>query len=280
MSNGASGGASLSSHENSSQIRVKESRFLDHMKHGQPSFTTQQHVMYQNHAQSKQGVPSSSSGFSPMSNNLIRQSSSPAGFFEYVNIDDGYSMMRAIDKYRHANGSVQDSQMAKSRMVFSSGSHSLSRIPENEGKGIANSNGGYVDSFGGGSWDASVMLNDGFMKEFGESDGISSFDNQNDEGQIRVSNGLSHQLSLPTSSTELSEMEKLLQLQDNVPLRSRAKRGCATHPRSIAERVNIFNHQMTRFAVLCLYQFFEASADEDYKNTIYFTYLGKTNTNK
>lgn len=81
---------------------------------------------------------------------------------------------------------------------------------------------------------------------------VSYIDEQNDERQIRVSNGLSHQLSLPTSSTELSEMEKLLQLQDNVPLRSRAKRGCATHPRSIAERVNIFNHQMTHFAVLCL----------------------------
>lgn len=34
------------------------------------------------------------------------------------------------------------------------------------------------------------------------------------------------------------EMEKLL--EDSVPCRVRAKRGCATHPRSIAERVRFF----------------------------------------
>lgn len=35
------------------------------------------------------------------------------------------------------------------------------------------------------------------------------------------------------------EMEKLL--EDSVPCRVRAKRGCATHPRSIAERVCSFS---------------------------------------
>lgn len=34
-------------------------------------------------------------------------------------------------------------------------------------------------------------------------------------------------------------MERLLQFQDTVPCKVRAKRGCATHPRSIAERVNL-----------------------------------------
>ena len=35
-------------------------------------------------------------------------------------------------------------------------------------------------------------------------------------------------------------MEKLLQVpEDSVPCKVRAKRGCATHPRSIAERVSI-----------------------------------------
>ncbi|KAL1555289.1 basic helix-loop-helix transcription factor [Salvia divinorum] len=47
-------------------------------------------------------------------------------------------------------------------------------------------------------------------------------------------NVLSHHLSLPNTS---SAMEKLMQLQDTVPCKLRAKRGCATHPRSIAERV-------------------------------------------
>ncbi|PRQ44563.1 putative transcription factor bHLH family [Rosa chinensis] len=47
---------------------------------------------------------------------------------------------------------------------------------------------------------------------------------------------LSHHLSLPKNSAEVA-MEKFLQLQDSVPCKVRAKRGCATHPRSIAERV-------------------------------------------
>lgn len=51
---------------------------------------------------------------------------------------------------------------------------------------------------------------------------------------------LSHHLSLPKSSSTASDMvsvDKYLQLQDSVPYKIRAKRGCATHPRSIAERV-------------------------------------------
>lgn len=49
--------------------------------------------------------------------------------------------------------------------------------------------------------------------------------------------GLTHHLSLPKTLAEISSIEKLLQLQDSVPCKIRAKRGCATHPRSIAERV-------------------------------------------
>ena len=46
------------------------------------------------------------------------------------------------------------------------------------------------------------------------------------------------QFSLPRTSSEMSALEKYLQVQqDSVPCRVRAKRGCATHPRSIAERV-------------------------------------------
>ncbi|PNX94779.1 transcription factor bHLH130-like protein, partial [Trifolium pratense] len=50
--------------------------------------------------------------------------------------------------------------------------------------------------------------------------------------------GLTHHLSLPSSSTKISSsMEKFLQVQGSVPCKIRAKRGFATHPRSIAERV-------------------------------------------
>jgi hypothetical protein len=36
----------------------------------------------------------------------------------------------------------------------------------------------------------------------------------------------------------MAAIEKFLQFQDAVPCKIRAKRGCATHPRSIAERVS------------------------------------------
>lgn len=48
---------------------------------------------------------------------------------------------------------------------------------------------------------------------------------------------LAHHLSLPKTSSEMAAIEKFLQFQDSVPCKIRAKRGCATHPRSIAERV-------------------------------------------
>lgn len=47
------------------------------------------------------------------------------------------------------------------------------------------------------------------------------------------------QFSLPQTTLEMATVEKLLHIpQDSVPCKIRAKRGCATHPRSIAERVS------------------------------------------
>lgn len=61
------------------------------------------------------------------------------------------------------------------------------------------------------------------------------------EGEVKNQqvSGLSHQLSLPKTSSEIAAIEKFLQFQDSVPCKIRAKRGCATHPRSIAERVKL-----------------------------------------
>lgn len=53
------------------------------------------------------------------------------------------------------------------------------------------------------------------------------------------------QFGLPESALEMGAMENLIDIpQDSVPCKIRAKRGCATHPRSIAERVsaNSFNN--------------------------------------
>lgn len=50
--------------------------------------------------------------------------------------------------------------------------------------------------------------------------------------------GLSPQFSLPNTSSEMANLERYWEFQDAMPCKVRAKRGCATHPRSIAERVS------------------------------------------
>ncbi|KAL3850095.1 hypothetical protein ACJIZ3_011977 [Penstemon smallii] len=96
-----------------------------------------------------------------------------------------------------------------------------------------------IDDF---SWDDSTVLSDNFLHELAADNDSKTLmmyehcDEQNKEGGNRPTTRLLHHLSLPSSSSsELSAMEKLF--QDSVPCRIRAKRGFATHPRSIAERV-------------------------------------------
>uniref|UniRef100_J3L6T6 BHLH domain-containing protein n=2 Tax=Oryza brachyantha TaxID=4533 RepID=J3L6T6_ORYBR len=60
-----------------------------------------------------------------------------------------------------------------------------------------------------------------------------------DHGDDMVSSfsNIDSQFGLSKSSLEMSSMDDFMQLQpDSVACRARAKRGCATHPRSIAER--------------------------------------------
>lgn len=61
------------------------------------------------------------------------------------------------------------------------------------------------------------------------------------------------QFNLSKNSLEVSSIEKYLQLQqDSVPCRVRAKRGCATHPRSIAERVSSY---LSKYLILFLHDY-------------------------
>ncbi|KAK9072580.1 hypothetical protein SSX86_009015 [Deinandra increscens subsp. villosa] len=219
---------------------------------------SQQSIDYQNQFQSGQNnQPVSTSGSAvvdestsmSLPTNLLRQSSSPAGFFSHLDIDNGYPLMRSMDDFKACGGNISNSLLTSTKRLknetgFSSGSHLpsglLPRIPENEAKimemkGEVN-DGGFVSN----SWDDSDILSDSFLQEFGDSDqnklsSLNSSGNQrNDTGRTRGPSSLIHHLSLPASTAEL---DKLLQFQDSVPLKSRAKRGCATHPRSIAERV-------------------------------------------
>jgi hypothetical protein len=56
---------------------------------------------------------------------------------------------------------------------------------------------------------------------------------------VDVSYPSSFQFSMPQTTLEMATVEKLIHIpEDSVPCKIRAKRGCATHPRSIAERVS------------------------------------------
>ncbi|KAK6120799.1 hypothetical protein DH2020_045462 [Rehmannia glutinosa] len=76
---------------------------------------------------------------------------------------------------------------------------------------------------------------DGDLKMFSNFNGL---ENQNGETRKKGTGLVSH-LSLPKTSAEMAVVENFLQFQQEttVPCQIRAKRGFATHPRSIAERM-------------------------------------------
>ncbi|KAF5773507.1 putative transcription factor bHLH family [Helianthus annuus] len=248
---GSSAGGGSTAQQIMNQIGGFEPQFVDNVK--------QEPTVYQNHNQNQNQFQSQSDyNNQPVSNStgsstiedsmdlpgsLLRQNSSPAGF-----VDHGYPLMRSMDDFRASRGNVPSSMMTsakrmKNEMGYSSGSQlssgMLPRIPENESKVMEMKSVRNDGGFGSNSWDESDILSDSFLKEFGEVDqnslsSLNSSDNQrNDVGRIRAPTTLVHHLSLPASTAEL---DKLLQFPDSVPLKSRAKRGCATHPRSISPR--------------------------------------------
>ncbi|XP_073157333.1 LOW QUALITY PROTEIN: transcription factor bHLH130-like [Henckelia pumila] len=183
-----------------------------------------------------------------MGSSLLRQNSTPAGFFSNLTPQHGYGSIRSgtggykISDCGDNNGDLSPcSSRLKNRNIFFSGT--LSRIPEVE-NGVPDDakagNGSDHDSLFGfpfGSWHDSSNFAENFstsIKRELDDDPHKLFGNTLNREPENRSNNLSRHLSLPKTS---SEMEKLLQLQDMVPCKIRAKRGCATHPRSIAERL-------------------------------------------
>ncbi|CAA0813243.1 Transcription factor bHLH122 [Striga hermonthica] len=182
---------------------------------------------------------------------LVRHSSSPAGLFDNINIEE-LGAMRGI------MGNVGAGNIANKEGSFSSTSRfkgqrdlpprtpssSAKRSPfsgfRNKDIGENRSNDAQFDKEAPGfplnQWDDSI-LSDDFLKGLVEDvEGTFSKENaledQKNLDENQAPTRLAHHLSLPTNS---AAMEKLL--QDSVPCKLRAKRGFATHPRSIAERV-------------------------------------------
>lgn len=201
-----------------------------------------------------------SQGMAKMGSSLMRQNSSPAGLFSHLQTaQNGYAKMRGIPSYAFSNGTSSSrdlgpsSNRLNSQMDFSSGIPSslgmLSRISEVEnetgGNNISNDEkigigegqfyGSNFPLYGNSSSKYSGNFS-GLKRELDTDQGLFS-DNQGGEEPINQPPLLSRHLSLPKTSAEIAAMEKLMQFQDTIPCKIRAKRGCATHPRSIAERV-------------------------------------------
>ncbi|XP_034694999.1 transcription factor bHLH130-like [Vitis riparia] len=209
------------------------------------------------------GVVNSNNMEAKQGSSLVRQSSSPAGLFSHLSGQNGYAIMRGVGNFRPGNvgnGEISPStSRLKPQVSFSSGlPSSLGLLPQiseigseciqasspNDRK-LANSNGDarfYTPGFPYGSWnDSAHFENFSGMKRDQDNDG-KLYSGSNTSGIRNEEFGhrsqiLSHHLSLPKTSAEMAAMEKFLQFQDSVPCKIRAKRGCATHPRSIAERV-------------------------------------------
>uniref|UniRef100_A0A0E0ETG6 BHLH domain-containing protein n=1 Tax=Oryza meridionalis TaxID=40149 RepID=A0A0E0ETG6_9ORYZ len=224
----------------------------------------QQQLMYQSHQQ--QQMASAMEGLyrtvssggtestaAAAGNSLLRQSSSPAGFLNHLTMDNGYgNMLRAGMgggggggdprlkgqlSFSSRQGSVmsQISEMGSEDEELAAGGGGAS--PEAGSNGARGGYGGYA--MGSSAWEepsppATSLLPDSSLPS-----------------SKRPRDDLPRQLSLPASknsskppssasaaaSPEMAAIEKFLQFQDAVPCKIRAKRGCATHPRSIAERV-------------------------------------------
>ncbi|KAK7343223.1 hypothetical protein VNO77_11800 [Canavalia gladiata] len=156
---------------------------------------------------------------------LLRQKSSPPGFLAAAthNHNAGFTITRG--------SSQSHPSRLKPQLSFTGHcQESLSRT-ENTNNVVVGDSIGAATSFGLETWDSSNSI------AFSAPPSKRS-KNVNDPADIiHCLNALESQFSLPQTTLEMATVEKLLHIpEDSVPCKIRAKRGCATHPRSIAER--------------------------------------------
>ncbi|XP_057456220.1 transcription factor bHLH122 isoform X2 [Lotus japonicus] len=249
---------------------VKEE--IDQQSQAMPSMSTQPVVLQQQQQQQQQQQnqnPSNinsfqnlypSSGRPPLPNqmktgraNLIRHGSSPAGLFANINIETGYAAIRGMGAFGAGSNKTEEAAFSPSARLqnppnYSSGLlspraeiGSKSNTQNNpEAEGFAETRG---NEFPGFPWDDSAVMSENLsgQKRFRDDDvkpfsGLNAAESQNETGG-QAPAPLAHHMSLPNTSAEMAAIEKFLKFSDSVPCKIRAKRGCATHPRSIAERV-------------------------------------------
>lgn len=177
--------------------------------------------------------------------NLVRQSSSPAGLFS------GFNFMTQVSGSSSTIGDLNNHMNLASMSPCNSTFMPIIATNGNDCVGVGKQEDGQLSTwsnfdkdfasshFSRKSWDDSQFNSlkrdrDGEIKMLS---GYNVLENQDLEPRGYTS-GLTRHLSLPITSVEMEAKETYLHFQqDSVPCKMRAKRGCATHPRSIAERM-------------------------------------------
>ncbi|KAG7570276.1 Myc-type basic helix-loop-helix (bHLH) domain [Arabidopsis thaliana x Arabidopsis arenosa] len=169
------------------------------------------------------------------SSSLFRHRSSPAGFYDLPTDPNGFSLGQPNRGYSGGGGGERAPSRLKSELRFSGGSSShqehksLPRISEAEAaaaaiNGVASSSMSFGNNHNN-NWDNSSSHISFTIDQPGKRSKNSDFFS------------LETQFSMPQTSLEMARMENLMNIpEDSVPCKARAKRGFATHPRSIAER--------------------------------------------
>ncbi|CAI0428050.1 unnamed protein product [Linum tenue] len=178
--------------------------------------------------------------------NLARHNSSPAGFFSSLVVENGKQTIgfHGIREVGPSPNNSTSSRLSSSRTTSFSTSapRLLPQISENGEETFKTPNSGKRLS-SNNSWDFTSSNGIKRLKQDNDGDDLDFFSTLNAMDNIHQQNGsgggnrLTHHLSLPKTAAEMASVEKFLQLQGSVPCKTRAKRGFATHPRSIAERV-------------------------------------------
>ncbi|EOA37989.1 hypothetical protein CARUB_v10009458mg [Capsella rubella] len=175
----------------------------------------------------------------PPVNNLARHNSSPAGLFSSIDVETAYAaVMKSMGGFGGGNvmntSNTEASSLTPRSKLLPPVSRAMSPISEVDVKPGFSSrlpprtlSGGFNRSFGN-EGSASSKLTAIARTQSG---GLDQYKTKEEDSASRRP-PLAHHMSLPKS---LSDIEQLL--SDSIPCKIRAKRGCATHPRSIAERV-------------------------------------------
>ncbi|XP_074325204.1 transcription factor bHLH129-like [Apium graveolens] len=180
--------------------------------------------------------------------NLTRQSSSPAGYLSNLVAEIEYGAMENLGGSFDANKRIRTdvnttASRSSNHVNFSTGSSSKSRFMPHTTEKIATSCQQNVQLSSGQNqeWPRDCTFTGSKRNRDGEVKMLSNINGLNNQSEAskHYSSGLLHQFSLPSTSGEMETIENLLHFQQDsgVPCRTRAKRGFATHPRSIAERM-------------------------------------------